>query len=197
MKKQLIIVMGMLVCLSCKAQNPPLQQIIPLEDYINYQNNDIPIPDNVYFKDINGLLDKYVGTWIGTYNNKTFEFHVVKTTPQSDIRPSVTIEQLYMRYKITDANGNVIENTLNLPDTSPMVIKGSYISRDLTDYFLYYVGQESGCGQHGDIVIFEISTTQMELYFRPGENVYTSNRCPNGPAQQVLPVETALVLTKQ
>ncbi len=178
----------------CKAQKPPLTQIVPVEENIDYINNDVDIPDWVYFKDINHVLDKYVGTWIGNYNDKTYEVHVIEFT---DNFLGVTKDMLLMRYKITDANGHIIENTLDLPDDSPMIINGSYISQDLTDYFLYYIGQDIECGQHGDIVIFEITATQMEMYFRPGENIYTSVRCPNGPADQVFPVETAFTLTKQ
>ena len=64
----------LITALSCKAQ------IIPIEEQINYMNNEIEIPDGAYIKDVNNLFNKYVGIWIGTHNNKTFELHIEKST---------------------------------------------------------------------------------------------------------------------
>ncbi|MBZ9652200.1 hypothetical protein LB454_09245 [Psychroflexus sp. CCL10W] len=54
--------------------NAQIQQagIVPLEDYVKYKTYDnLNIQDVTYFKDINNHLDKYVGTWTGTYDNNT------------------------------------------------------------------------------------------------------------------------------
>lgn len=63
-----------LTIFGCKAQ------IIPVEEYRNYLDNEIEIPDGAYIKDVNNLLDKYVGTWIGVQNSKTYEFRISKLT---------------------------------------------------------------------------------------------------------------------
>ena len=48
---------------------------------LNYLNEEDGIPENItYFKDINHVLDKYIGTWKGTQDNKNYEFKITKIT---------------------------------------------------------------------------------------------------------------------
>lgn len=199
MKNKLILVAFITFTLGCRAQQPPLQQIIPVENIIGYVNNDANIPDGIYFKDVNHLLDKYVGTWVGTYDNKTYEFQVVEFT---DNYLGITEDILLMRYKITDANGNEIVNTLNLPNTSSYVISGKYLTENAHSYAMRYRGYESECGQKGTVFI-EIEATNpnvMELFYGPQYEWIDSVECPNGVANQVFPTfddQAYLILTKQ
>jgi len=62
MKKILIITL-IVVSINCKAQT--IQGIIPVENFFNYQNK---IPDGTYIKDINNVLDKFTGKWLGSYD---------------------------------------------------------------------------------------------------------------------------------
>lgn len=184
--------------LSCKAQKMrPSLLTIPIENYIDYQDNNIPISENTYFKDVNNLLNKYVGTWVGIYENKTYELHVNKYIYESDIRPPLRFDELLIRYKITDANGNIIENTLNLPDDSPYVISGKYLSANEAYYVLGYVGQEGECGQMGDVFI-EVPTnsglTEMKMFMVPDNEIILGYECPNGPANQILPLDKMILL---
>ncbi|MDA9339700.1 hypothetical protein N9Q68_01880 [Polaribacter sp.] len=82
MKNLGIVLMVLLTTLSCKAQH-----IIPVEDVVEYRNSEgglLGDRDYVYVKDINNLLDKYVGTWKGTYSGKNYEFKVIKITDDRD-----------------------------------------------------------------------------------------------------------------
>src|SRR5690606_33969102 len=194
MKFFLFIPLVLIACTTCKAQKPPQQLPIPIEEMIDYMNNDVEINDGAYFKDINNVLDKYVGTWVGVYDNKTYEFQLVEFT---DSYLGILEDKILMRYKITDSNGNVIESTLGLPDESPYVIQGKYLSETETYYVLLYIGFEAKCGQQGDIFIeVNNSITEMELYLVPEiEFIFTSD-CPNGVVPQTIPTDK-ITLIKQ
>jgi hypothetical protein len=76
MKKMLIIGLFILVNLSCKSQ-----AIVPVETRIDYIHTGDGVPETItYFKDVNNLLDKYVGVWKGTLNNINYEFKITKIT---------------------------------------------------------------------------------------------------------------------
>jgi hypothetical protein len=191
MKKLIIFSFLILTVLSCKAQ------ILPIENLIDYiEAEDTGIPENItYIKDVNNLLDKYIGTWIGSYDNKTYEFIIVKVT--RDLYGTME-DKLEMRYKITDTNGAVIENTTFLPDDSPFIIKGSYLARTAF-YVLTYIGQEADCGQHGDLFIavgYHNDNNIMKASLSVIGDLILASDCPNGEAEQILPTEQ-FTLTKQ
>ncbi|CAC9976799.1 DUF6705 family protein [Flavobacterium panici] len=185
--KTIIILSLMIVSLSCKAQ-----QIVPLEKAIEYRDSDIEIPDGTYLKVVNGLLNKYLGIWKGTYNNKNYVFIITKT--KKDFL-EISKDKLLVRYLITTPTGSILEDTRNLPDTNPLVIEGDYISKSKGYYTLNYFGQNSKCGQSG--VVF-ISTTkdnkQMKLSLSPNQG-FINNKCSK-IADQILPT-TSMNLTKQ
>ena len=120
--KNTILIISLLVIYSCKAQIQQSQNIIPIENYLNYPND---IPDETYLKDVNHLFDKFIGTWVGTFNNKNYEITIQQYLYQSNIRP-ILIDELLLRYKVTDINGNVLADTTTLPDDSVYVIEGRY-----------------------------------------------------------------------
>ena len=191
MKKTIIIGCLLLTFLSCKAQILPIENVI---DYIEME--DTGIPENiVYIKDINNLLDKYVGTWIGTYNNKTYEFIITKIT--EDLFGTLE-DKLEIRYKVTDANGNIIEDTTSLTGDSPYIIKGNYLAR-ADFYVLSYIGQEANCGQQGDLFIavgYNNDNNTMKASLQVIGDLILASECPNGEAEQILPTEQ-FTLTKQ
>lgn len=189
MKKTLILGFIILLNLSCKAQ------ILPVENKVNYINTENGIPKNItYIKDVNNILDKYVGTWKGTYNNRNYEFIILKITNKPG---RITEDRLMMRYVISESNGTIIEDTRALPDTSPYVVEGDYL--DGSFYELYYIGRESLCGQKGSIVIDiqpNSNNSKMRLFFMEQQEILSLKDCPNGNAIQIMPVND-LILTKQ
>ena len=183
------MIIGLIIInLSCKAQ-----VIVPLEKAIDYRDSDIEIPDGTYLKDINGLLNKYLGTWKGTYNNKNYTFIITKF--KKDFL-GISKDKLLVRYLITTTTGSILEDTRSLPDANPLVIEGDYISKSGGYYALNYFGQNITCGQSG--VVF-ISTTrdnkQMKLFLSPDQGFIDKNKCSK-VADQILPT-TSMYLTKQ
>ena len=74
MKNKITILMLFIIIASCKAQS-----ILPIEKVIDYRNSKTGIPQNItQIKDVNGLLNKFIGVWKGTYNNKNYEFYIYK-----------------------------------------------------------------------------------------------------------------------
>jgi hypothetical protein len=122
MKKILITGLITLLTLSCKAQ-----QILPIETKIDFRRAETGLPEGlIYLKNVNNLLDKYVGIWKGTYDTTKYESIVTKFT---ETRQRVKEDILLIRYIITDINGTEIENTSALPTNDYMVIREDYIDR--------------------------------------------------------------------
>ncbi|QMU65980.1 MAG: hypothetical protein GKR88_17985 [Flavobacteriaceae bacterium] len=185
MKKIIFILTSVFITYSCKAQ------IIAVEDFENYNQE---LPDNAYIKDINNILDKYVGTWKGIYDSKSYEFKVIKVTENNtDLKYKEDL--LLMRYKITDSSNNVIESTLNLSDTSNFIIRGNYLS-NRGSYVLNYIGLNDECGQNGTIFIsiYDTNNTKMKLYLEVDGEMGLD--CTSGGVEQVLPTDW-IDLTKQ
>ncbi|RPD97531.1 hypothetical protein EGM88_08560 [Aureibaculum marinum] len=193
MKKVITLILVLsLSIFSCKAQH-----IIPVEkavDYLDKEDGLMDGKDYVYVKDINNLLTKFTGTWKGTYNSKNFEFKIVKTTTDDG---ELKEDLLLARYKITDSNGRVIENTLDLPDDSPYVLFGGYIIKEsIYTYMLNYIGKNTNCGQNGNVFIsvYGTNNTKMKLFLQVAGEMYFD--CTTGAAKQVLPTKV-VTLTKQ
>ena len=72
MKNKIVYTLFLLgIIMSCKAQ------IVSLD--VMSQCNGTNCPDYTYVKDTNNRLNKFVGTWKGTYTDgRTYEFHFVK-----------------------------------------------------------------------------------------------------------------------
>lgn len=186
MKKILFIGCFILSIASCKAQ-----QAIPVENQINYINNNINIPDGAYFKDVNNVLNKYIGEWKGSISNKNYTFIVDKFTHSF---LGISVDKLLIRYKITNQAGTVIEDTTALTNASKYVIKGQYLD---AAYVLFYQGREFKCGQKGNVFIsvYE-NNTKMQLFLVPDSDLIGTDDCPNGEASQLLPTDS-IILVKQ
>ena len=194
----------MLFGLSCKAQRLPSPDIVfPLEDYSSYIETHDKIPGGTYFKDVNHLLDKYVGTWTGNYKNHTYTLEIVeKIAVPGSARHSLKYDQLRIRYKITDSAGNLIRSTLNLPDDDVLIIDGLvFKSSSAQTYKAVYVSEQSTCGDWGTLYlsIANPNETQMSLYIAPGDTMTYPEECPDGYTSPPFPKknETPMVLTKQ
>ncbi len=175
---------------SCKAQH-----IIPIENTHNYIGSNAGYMGNhdyVYVKDINSILPKFLGTWKGHMGSSTFEFVISKrTTDDGELKQ----DELLMRYKITDVNSNVIENTLSLPNDSPFVLKNGYIA-ETGSYVFSYIGRNNKCGQNGWVFFNQTknTTNKAKLFLSVQGESYPI--CDTGPAEQILPLDW-IELTKQ
>jgi hypothetical protein len=189
MKKLLILGLIIFSNLSCKAQDTK-----PLETKMDYYSPETGIPKNIsYFKDINHLLDKYIGTWKGTLGTKNYVFTITKYT---DVYDGLKEDKLLIRYLITSTNGSVIEDTRSTTDSN-CPIKGDFFQK--SSYALNYYGKQIECGQTGVVFIGMVknsNNTQMKLFLSQDHVLLDSETCPNGRVPQVLPL-TQVLLTKQ
>ncbi|MDA9339550.1 hypothetical protein N9Q68_01110, partial [Polaribacter sp.] len=178
------ILMVLLTTLSCRAQ------IIAVEDFENYNQE---LSEGTHVKDVNNLLDKYVGTWKGTYDSKNYEFMIIKYTRTSNNR-NLKFDKLLMRYKITDSSNNIIVNTLDLPNGDIYIVRGSYLSSS-GGYKLSYQGLDAECGQNGTIYIsaYGANHTKLQLFLMVSGEIHD---CSSGNAEQIMPMES-MELIKQ
>ncbi|RBW57579.1 hypothetical protein DS884_11030 [Tenacibaculum sp. E3R01] len=189
MKIYIIIVLILITTISCKAQ-----QVIPVENQIDYKDKEIEFPEGVYIKDVNNVLDKYIGVWKGTYNFKNYEFKVSKVTKQSNIS-TLKLDKLLIRYKITAANGLVLENTLNFPDYDIRIIEGRYLAKS-GGYVLSYV-ENTDCGHGGDLYMSVYNSTNTKAVISlTSDGEYNFDKCPNGQTPPLLPTKD-MQITKQ
>lgn len=181
MKKTVVLIL--LIILSCKSK------IIKVENFENYNSD---LPDGAYIKDVNNVLDKYVGTWKGVFEGNNYEFRIIKKT-EDNLDLKYKEDLLLMRYKITDSSGNIIENTLSLPDNDVLVVSGIHLTES-GGYLLNYVGRDD-CGQNGDIYIsvYGSQNKKMQLSLHVYGEFYSEDCIEE--AQQVIPKE--IELTKQ
>ncbi|TCN52540.1 hypothetical protein D0809_00380 [Flavobacterium circumlabens] len=192
MKKIFILGIILLFTMSCKAQT-----IVPVEKFIDYKRAGDGVPDNTYLKDVNNLLNKYVGTWKGNYQGKNYTLYITKITNTID---KVTFDELRIHYLITSSNNSTLEDTRNVPDNNTYVIKGNYFSKDLAVYALNFTGKNSLCGNAGTVFIRtkNAANTIISLGFEPNKIMISEETCPGFKlAELTFPRNNSIMLTKQ
>lgn len=171
MKKLIFLSVLLLSVLSVNAQ-----KIVPLENKYDYKS--INPKEEVYFKDINNILGKFVGIWKGTYGDKKYEFRIVKNTKTFKVRK---YDRLLVRYIITDLNGNVIDNTTSLPDSSTYTISGRYYHNG--GYYLTHQAKGGNCAQSGQMLLYvdetNKNTVKLDVIYRNEMGVVDLTECPN------------------
>jgi hypothetical protein len=107
--KNILLFTVVLICFTCKAQ----QQIIPLE------TKGWPV-EGTYYKDLNDELLPYIGTWKGTFDNKTF---IITFTKYKDYNSMGNYykDRLIGKYKMLDNNGAQLYSTYSLTDDEAKV----------------------------------------------------------------------------
>jgi hypothetical protein len=198
-KKKVLLIMILTSLIACKTTAQTLQEtegtVVPLVQYLDFKEDEtISFPNNPYFKDVDNDLSKYIGTWIGTNNDNTYELVINKFKNQYS---SISIDELELRYKIINSLGITVATTLDLPRFSPYNVLGEFLSRDKSYYSLYYIGFEGKCGQNGYMSLRVTNSTANILYLKytvHGEQAATG--CAS-TAPQIFPVTQDLVLTKQ
>ncbi len=202
MKRLFLIMMSMCLPLVCLAQNDlQLQMIVPLENYREFMETRTEIPDGIYFKDVNHVLDKYVGEWTATYDDKSYKFYITKKI--GSISSTGTIyDELRIRYDIFNDSGVIIASNVNLSDDNVYMIEGELFRGENNKYYTaYYQGKHySICGDSGVLYLemTNASDTEMSLFIDPDEALFTSADCPNGYVAPPFPQEDepAMILTK-
>ena len=169
--------------LSCNAQ------VLPLRTYTQ-------IPQNAHLKDTNNELQSYVGTWVSTWESKTFYLYVARVEDNYNTTLKYYADILVAKYKVLDANGNIIFDNTNLSNDNAK-IKGSKFKKSVGKYSLGYVDGDL-CGMMGFIQVnFTDSTkSQLNWKFNEGSNLIGPDcQYYNQPFPKPLP--KTIVLTKQ
>jgi len=185
--KTLIIILICFVQISCKAQ------IIPIESYHEYPTD---IPDGAHVKDLNNLLDKFLGTWIGVFENNSIELYIIEDT---DTTGGADFDIVRIFYKVTDSSDNVLLDTTSPIIEDEFIISGMYFQDDdlFETYVLDYIGM--GCRYNGDlfITVEEANPITMLLSLNRYEGRY-ENDCEGGIDMEFFPAgQQFMSLTKQ
>ena len=164
------------------------QKIVPLENKYNYKF--INRNEEVYFKDVNNILEKYLGIWKGIYGDKKYEFRIVKNTGSYKV---MKFDELLVRYIVTYLNENIIENTTSLLASDTYIIEG--FDYDNGWYRLLYHAKGGNCAQSGEIIL-SVNNINMGAMFRSTKDLVDSTECPS-EINQFFPRDTIFKLIKQ
>lgn len=190
--KYLIITIILLFSISCKAQ------IVSLETAAQCYNDPDNCPEYNYEKDINDTLDKYIGTWKGVYDGKTYEIQFKKSLYQDLTLSDLKRDRIKGRLRIKDVNGNVIYNTINEPDDEKTHFNGLGLSSNLHHYMMFFSGPlTSGCINYGTVYLtIKPATPNILNIFFTGEYDIVEGECPI-TFKTTIPEKQNIYLTKQ
>ncbi|HLS29283.1 MAG TPA: DUF6705 family protein [Flavobacteriaceae bacterium] len=201
MKNYITIIALFILSLSCKAQ---YNNIVPIENYHSYVENH-NITQGTYFKDVNNVLNKYVGTWKGEFDGKQYTIKAHKSS-KTTISGRMKKDLIYIRYTIKDPNDNIIKKTIDVADAP--ALQGKLFDEDNPEVYtlLYYVkdDNEVECGNVGTMFIETLNNnTKLKLYVEPDHMIFFDiegepDPCPNGRIFPPFPEEdNPMILTKQ
>lgn len=192
------------------------QVIIPLDEYSEYFETLVgDVPHHKYFKDVNGMLNPYIGVWEGTYENKTYYFEITKLTKKPlGVEPEFAqtfTDELLVDFKITDnANNKVLYDKF----TVNQEFKIDFIllpESDTTRIVMLYYGdrkEDVDCGDSGRIYLESyangfnikvfVSPRGFMFYPRIEGQASINPPCPDGRILPPFPdnENDALILTK-
>lgn len=149
--KTILIILA-LFTISCKAQT------VSLETMAQCSSNPESCPDVTYIKDINNSLNKYVGTWKGNLNGKTYEFKFIKQL-NFGVEDDFRWDRLIGRIKVINSNGAIILIT----SMSLMIMRpfwGRNFQPNLEAYMVYFVGR-SECVEYGNVYLRMLPSTPI------------------------------------
>ncbi|QQQ30012.1 DUF6705 family protein [Chryseobacterium indoltheticum] len=170
------------------------QNIIPLRTY-----TEIPQDQCYYMKDTNNELQDYTGTWMGTWNNKTFYVTFKKLTNKYDDHFKYNKDLLIGKFKTLSSNGNILFDNTAIMDNDAKITGGKFI-KDENNYSLGYFDKDL-CNNRGFITIAFTNSTKTQLAWRymPKRTViypdcyfynYSASQYPD-------PLPKNIILTKQ
>jgi len=187
--KSLINIISLLIVIGCKAQD----LVIPLEEQVHYDLNDIKVD---YLKDTKNTLNKYIGTWVGSYGTKSYEFRIVKSIRTRSSNSMFFYKKkdvINCRYIIKDNNGTIIENTTGLLDGHKLIINGIGLqSQDNYNSYLFgYYGRDANCGQMGDIILQPIGFEYLYFTMVPAAEIALADNCSSEP-ESLFPIRKTI-----
>ncbi|WP_146897117.1 DUF6705 family protein [Chryseobacterium lathyri] len=185
-RKQFLYLVIVLISMSCKAQQYPLNTY--------YED----IPDNAYIKDLNNEYNKYIGDWKAVIGNKEIYLYITKQNNRSInvLNKPYYSDVLLIKYKVLVDN-QIVENTTNFSNENINIV--SMATEDNSVIFTYTGGK---CTVGWGMINTEyIDSSHLKWNYQPQSTVITNKNCPDYPANGIkinLPYEPAdIILTKQ
>jgi len=182
-----------------------ISQTLPIEKAYLYTENDDKgyADDNLKkVKDVNGLLNRYVGTWqakrrIGFQNYK-WTFVITKVIDNSyGIEKDILVLKYIIERKketfglffLNRGRYTPYANILSASDDHFYTVKGHYLSPNKQIYYMFYNGKHFRCGQQGKIYLKETGNLNtLDIVLVGGsENISTNIDCPDGVKRNILP----------
>lgn len=167
-------------------------QTISLETMAQCQPGSCPTA--TYVKDINNLLNKYVGTWKGAFNGKNYEFKFVKKE-NFGFENNLKADRLIGTLKITNSNGAVEYDSFNKQDSETDFF-GDNFQPNLKAYMIRFAGGKLGCIDYGYVYlrIKPETPNNMSVNFHPDNDIVKQD-CSN--FKTTLPDNQIIHLTRQ
>lgn len=199
--KKLIYIPILFLCLFCKAQD----NIIAIE---NQFDTDTKHQD--YFKDINGVFDKYIGTWV--FDDGTHYLKITFTKAERidmydlgfevDNRVRIYYDMLFSKF-IYKLNGETIYDTVTNPANSILPYISGSVIEEQNQVSLHYDEPTDACrrGRNGNLIL----TYQTDGLINPTEtltwvrtsNTPRSSRCYDGSpmdnSDYIIPANMTLI----
>ncbi len=196
MKNLLLIISIFYISFSSQAQT-----VLPLDNYYSFFKTHNKIPKGTYIKDVSHILNKYEGTWTGTYQGNQYLVQIQKTT-RSFL--GIQLDALILNLKITTPAGKVTVNTLSNSIEEAAAVGGIFKKDNPNVYRLAYSSRDNdraGCGDQGDMYIeLTNNNTQLKVYVAPISVMLGGDgKCPNGTFTPPFPngEQPPMLLTKQ
>jgi hypothetical protein len=188
--KNIITLFLALLALSGKSQTMSLEETAQCQANPNCAGY-------TYTKDINNILDKYIGTWKGTYNGKVYEIKFNKNLYDNmDIKRDRIKGRL--RITITGNTPLTIFDNFNEPDDNKIRFSGVGLTSNLQSYEMLFSGPfTSGCINRGSIFlkINPITPNQMRIIYWSDRDIAVGE-CPS-TFSQTFPEQQEIFLTRQ
>lgn len=141
------------------------QNIIPLRTH-----TDIPQDQCYYMKDTNNELQDYAGTWMGTWNNKTFYVTFKKINNKYDAHFKYNKDFLIGKFKTLTSSGSILFDNTTISDDNVKIRNGDFV-KDSNNYIFTYFDKDL-CNSRGFVTIAFTDATKTQLVWR-----YMAKRC--------------------
>jgi len=185
-----------LIFLCCQSVFGQCQQqtIIPLRTY-----TDIPKDACYYMKDTQNELQSYVGTWKATWEDKTIWITFKKILNKYDDHFKYNKDMLIAKFKVTNANGQVLFDNTSIQDINAKINGAGYIKNQSKYLLTYYDRDLCLISGHINIDFTDATKTQLQWKYIPNKTTIFPD-CPfyNSPSSQYpKPLPKNAVLIKQ
>ncbi|WP_230032418.1 DUF6705 family protein [Chryseobacterium sp. Bi04] len=149
MKNLLLLFIVFVSCSYPKAQ----EQIIPLETKGGRTAG-------AYYKDLDNELSPFVGTWKGTFQDKTFIITFYKIKYYNSLSDYFQ-DSIIGKYKLLDSNGSELYSTYNLADNKAKILSIGFKNYKTKLWFSF----TDKCIE-GDILIHFTNVEKNQIYWK-------------------------------